>query len=62
MNKSDLLKDSMKTGLDGLLSPTKKSTQKEQQVSSAAEKKRSCGTLQLRHRQEHPYPHEIPCH
>ena len=39
MNKSDLLKDSMKTGLDGLLSPTKKSTQKEQQVSSAAEKK-----------------------
>lgn len=39
MNKSDLLKDSMKTGLDGLLSPTKKSMQKEQQVSSAAEKK-----------------------
>ena len=26
MSKSDLLKDSMKGGLDGLLSPTKKTT------------------------------------
>ena len=26
MSKSDLLKDSMKGGLDGVLSPTKKST------------------------------------
>lgn len=38
MSKSDLLKDSMKTGLDGLLSPTKKSAQKKEQVSPATEK------------------------
>ena len=38
MSKSDLLKDSMKTGLDGLLSSTKNSTKKKQQVSSATEK------------------------
>ena len=30
MGKSDLLKDSMKSGLDGLLSSTKKSPQKKE--------------------------------
>lgn len=47
MSKSDLLKDSIKGGLDGLLSPTKKTTG---------------GSLQLRHQQKHSYPYEIPRH
>ena len=34
MSKSDLLKDSMKGGLDGLLSPTKKSTGGKQPVAA----------------------------
>ncbi len=38
MGKSDLLKDSMKTGLDGLLSPTKKNPQPQRSATSAAEK------------------------
>lgn len=38
MNKSDLLKDNMKSGLDGLLSSTKKSPREKQPVSPAAEK------------------------
>ena len=52
MSKSDLLKDSMKGGLDGLLSPTKKSTGGKQPV--AAPGKRNGGPLQLYHQQEHP--------
>lgn len=38
MGKSDLLKDSMKTGLDGLLSPTKKTQQPTRPAAPAAEK------------------------
>ena len=38
MGKSDLLKDGMKTGLDGLLSSTKKSPQKEKPVPVKKEK------------------------
>ena len=38
MSKSDLLKDSMKGGLDGLLSPTKKSTGGKQPVAAPTEK------------------------
>ena len=34
MSKSDLLKDSMKGGLDGLLSPTKKTTGGKQPVAA----------------------------
>ena len=34
MGKSDLLKDSMKSGLDGLLSSTKKSPQKKEATPS----------------------------
>ena len=38
MGKSDLLKDSMKSGLDGLLSSTKKSPQKKETTSVKTEK------------------------
>lgn len=38
MGKSDLLKDGMKSGLDGLLSSTKKSPQKKETVPAKAEK------------------------
>ena len=38
MSKSDLLKDSMKGGLDGLLSPTKKTTGGKQPVAAPTEK------------------------
>lgn len=38
MNKRDSLKDSMKSGLDGLLSSTKMSPQEKQSISPAAEK------------------------
>ena len=38
MSKSDLLKDSMKGGLDGLLSSTKKSTGGKQPVAAPTEK------------------------
>ncbi|MBC5614580.1 hypothetical protein [Bacteroides hominis] len=38
MNKHDLLKDSMKSGLDGLLSSTKMSSQEKQSISPTAEK------------------------
>ena len=38
MGKSDLLKDSMKTGLDGLLSPTGKKPQPPRPAAPAAEK------------------------
>ena len=38
MGKSDLLKDGMKSGLDGLLSSTKKSTQKKETAPAKAEK------------------------
>ena len=59
MSKSDLLKDSMKGGLDGLLSPTKKTTGGKQPV---APTERNGGSLQLRHQQKHSYPYEIPRH
>ena len=38
MGKSDLLKDSMKTGLDGLLSPTGQKPQPPRPAAPAAEK------------------------
>lgn len=38
MGKSDLLKDSMKSGLDGLLSSTKKSPQKKEATPLKTEK------------------------
>ena len=38
MSKSDLLKDSMKGGLDGLLSPTKRTTGGKQPVAAPTEK------------------------
>ncbi|GAB0483131.1 Uncharacterised protein [Alistipes sp. cv1] len=38
MGKQDLLKDSMKTGLDGLLSPTKTAAREKRTVAPAAEK------------------------
>ena len=38
MSKSDLLKDSMKSGLDGLLSSTRKSPQKKEPAPANAEK------------------------
>ena len=38
MGKSDLLKDGMKSGLDGLLSSTKKSPQKKETAPAKAEK------------------------
>lgn len=38
MGKSDLLKDSMKTGLDGLLSPTGKTPQPQRPAAPVAEK------------------------
>ena len=60
MSKSDLLKDSMKGGLDGLLSSTKKSTGGKQPVAAPTE--RNGGSLQLRHQQKHSYPYEIPRH
>lgn len=46
MGKSDLLKDSMKSGLDGLLSSTKKSPQKKE-TTSVKDRKRACCTLQF---------------
>ena len=46
MGKSDLLKDSMKSGLDGLLSSTKKSPQKKETTPVKTEK-RACCTLQF---------------
>ena len=61
MSKSDLLKDSMKGGLDGLLSPTKKTTGGKQPVADP-HGKRNGGSLQLRHQQKHSYPYEIPRH
>lgn len=61
MGKSDLLKDSMKSGLDGLLSSTKKSPQKKEATPLKTEK-RACGTLQFRYRQECSYAYEIPCY
>ncbi len=39
MGKSDLLKDGMKSGLDGLLSSTRKVSQKKETVSVKAEKR-----------------------
>ena len=39
MSKSDLLKDSMKGGLDGLLSPTKKTTGGKQPVARSEERR-----------------------
>ena len=45
MGKSDLLKDGMKSGLDGLLSSTKKSPQKKETEGG----KGTGGALQLRH-------------
>lgn len=53
MSKSDLLKDSMKGGLDGLLSPTKKIYRREA-AGSSPHGKRNGGPLQLYHQQEHP--------
>ena len=38
MGKSDLLKDGMKSGLDGLLASTKKSPQKKETAPAKAEK------------------------
>ena len=38
MGKSDLLKDGMKSGLDGLLSSTKKSPQKKETAPAKSEK------------------------
>lgn len=61
MGKSDLLKDSMKSGLDGLLSSTKKSPQKKEATPLKTEKE-ACGTLQFRYRQECSYAYEIPCY
>jgi len=54
MGKSDLLKDGMKSGLDGLLS--------EKRNGSGQGGKGTGGTLQFRHRQKRAYPHEIPGH
>lgn len=48
MGKSDLLKDGMKSGLDGLLSSTKKSPQKKETAPAKAEKEPAVA-LQLRH-------------
>ena len=42
MGKSDLLKDSMKTGLDGLLSPTGKTPQPQRPAAPVAEKEPAC--------------------
>ena len=47
MGKSDLLKDGMKSGLDGLLSSTKKSAEKRN--GSGQGGKGTSGALQLRH-------------
>jgi len=55
MGKSDSLKNGMRSGLDGLLSSTGKSTQKK-------EPKRACCTLQLCHKQKYSYPDEVPRH
>lgn len=61
MSKSDLLKDSMKGGLDGLLSPTKK-IYRRKTAGSSPHGERNGGSLQLRHQQKHSYPYEIPRH
>lgn len=61
MGKSDLLKDSMKSGLDGLLSSTKKSPQKKEATPLKTEKE-PADTLQFRYRQECSYAYEIPCY
>lgn len=41
MGKSDLLKNEMKSGLDGLLSSTKQTPQKKEQVSTPAKAEKS---------------------
>lgn len=61
MGKSDLLKDSMKSGLDGLLSSTKKSPQKKEATPLKTEKEPAV-QLQFRYRQECSYAYEIPCY
>ena len=50
MGKSDLLKDGMKSGLDGLLSSTKKSPQKKETAPAKAEKPK---TVQERPRERY---------
>ena len=59
MSKSDSLKNGMRSGLDGLLSSTGKSTQKKEPAPVKAEK-RTCRALQFCYRQEYSYPDEIP--
>ena len=59
MGKSDLLKDGMKSGLDGLLSSTKKSPQKKETVPAKAEKEPAVHSYQDEipgHRKEHVSP------
>ena len=51
MGKSDSLKNGMRSGLDGLLSSTGKSTQKKEPAPVKTEK-RACCTLQLCHKQK----------
>ena len=61
MGKSDLLKDSMKSGLDGLLSSTKKSPQKKEATPLKTEKEPAVH-CNFRYRQECSYAYEIPCY
>ena len=61
MGKSDSLKNGMRSGLDGLLSSTGKSTQKER-TCTGQNGKRACCTLQLCHKQKYSYPDEVPRH
>ena len=60
MAKKDLTGD-MKSGLDGLLSSTKRTVSEKPQAAPVA-KKRACGALQFCDRQEYSYSDEIPCH
>lgn len=59
MAKKDLTGD-MKSGLDGLLSSTKRTVSEKPQAAPVA--KRAGGALQFCDRQEYSYPDEIPCH
>ena len=61
MSKSDLLKDSMKGGLDGLLSSTKKSTGGKQPVAAPTEKETAVHCNFVINK-KHSYPYEIPRH
>lgn len=60
MAKKDLTGD-MKSGLDGLLSSTKRTVSEKPQAAPVA-KKEPAVPLQFCDRQEYSYPDEIPCH